>query len=162
MTRKNQTRIIAEPGKQGLVIIREFDAPRELVFKAFTTPELLVQWFLPKELEMKVDFMSCKTGGSYRHFHTHTNGTQFGFFGVFHEVLAPERIIKTSEFEGLPEKGQVILETTLFEALPHERTRVTIQSVCQSEAYRDAMINSGMEVAVTVAHNQLDELLAKG
>lgn len=162
MTRKNTTEIKAEPGKQELFISREFEAPREMVFNAFTDPLLLAQWLLPKELSMKIDVMDCRTGGSYHHIHTHTNGMQFGFSGVFHEVAAPERIVKTSEFEGLPERGHVVLEITAFEALPDDRTKVTIHSICRSVAQRDGMIQAGMEPALTIAHNQLDELLAKG
>ncbi|HMV86880.1 MAG TPA: SRPBCC family protein [Blastocatellia bacterium] len=162
MTRKNATEIKAAPGKQEVFIVREFDASRDLVFEAFTKPELLAQWFLPKELRMKIDVMDCRTGGSYRHTHTHAGGMQFGFNGVYHEVTAPERIIKTSEFEGLPERGHVVLEITTFEVLPDERTQVTIHSICRSVAQRDGMVNAGMEPALTVAHHQLDELLAKG
>ena len=162
MTRKNATEIKAEPNRQEFFITREFDAPREMVFKAFTDPALLAQWFLPKELNLKIDVMDCRTGGSYHHVHRHANGMQFGFNGVFHEVTAPERIVKTSEFEGLPERGHVVLEITSFEALPGDRTKVTIQSVCRSAAQRDGMINAGMEPALAVAHSQLDDLLAKG
>jgi uncharacterized protein YndB with AHSA1/START domain len=162
MIKKNATEIKAEPGKQEFFIIREFDAPRQIVFKAFTEPALLAQWFLPKELQMKIDVMDCRTGGSYHHVHTHANGMQFGFGGVYHEVTAPERIVKTSEFEGLPERGHVVLEITLFGVLPDDRTRVAIQSICRSVAQRDGMLRAGMEPALTAAHRQLDELLAKG
>lgn len=161
MTKQNRTELKARPGKQEFFILREFEAPRDLVFKAFTDPALLVQWFLPKELRMKIDAMECRAGGSYHHTHTHANGMQFGFSGVYHEVTAPERIVKTSEFEGLPERGHVVLEITTFEALPDDRTKVIIQSICRSVAQRDGMIQTGMEPALTTAHNQLDELLAK-
>lgn len=162
MTRKNPTEIKAEPDRQEFFITREFDAPREMVFKAFTDPALLAQWFLPKELNLKIEVMDCRTGGSYHHVHTHANGRRFGFNGVFHEVTAPERIVKTSEFEGLPERGHVVLEITSFEALPGDRTKVTIQSVCRSVVQRNGMLKAGLEPAIKVAHNQLDELLIKG
>ena len=150
MTRKNATEIKAEPDRQEFFITREFEAPRLMVFEAFTSPALLAQWFLPKELQMKIEVMDCRTGGSYRHLHSHATGMQFGFAGVFHEVTAPERIVKTSEFEGLPERGHVVLEITSFEALPGERTKVTIQSICLSVAQRDGMINAGMKPALTI------------
>jgi uncharacterized protein YndB with AHSA1/START domain len=162
MARKNPTAIKAEPDRQEFFITREFDAPREMVFKAFTDPALLAQWFLPKELNLKIEMMDCRTGGSYHHVHTHANGMHFGFNGVFHEVTAPERIVKTSEFEGLPERGHVVLEITSFEALPGDRTKVTIQSVCRSVVQRDGMLKAGLEPAIKVAHSQLDELLIKG
>ncbi|MBI1764498.1 MAG: SRPBCC family protein [Acidobacteria bacterium] len=162
MTRKNTTEIKAEPGKQEFFIIREFEAPREMVFNAFTDPALLAQWLLPKELNMVIDVLDCRTGGSYHHTHTHANGMQFGFNGVYHEVTAPERIVKTSEFEGLPERGHVVLEFASFEGLPGDRTKVTIQTICRSVAARDGMVKAGMQPALTVAHSQLDDLLAKG
>jgi uncharacterized protein YndB with AHSA1/START domain len=80
---------------------------------------------------------------------------------VYHEVLAPERIIGTFEFEGLPEKGHVILGTTIFEALPGDRTKLTSQSVFQSVADRDGMLRSGMERGVNDGYDRLDQLLAK-
>src|SRR5689334_1131425 len=99
----NQTKVIAEPGKQELFIIREFDAPRDLVFKAFTDPKLLVQWVGPRELTMKIDKFNAKSGGNWRYTSSDSKGNEFGFHGVLHEVLAPERIIQTFEFENLPE-----------------------------------------------------------
>ena len=158
----NQTKIIAEPGKQELFIIREFDAPRHLVFRACSEPELMVQWLGPRGLTMTVDKFDCRSNGHYRYMHTDPNGNAYGFHGVFHEVTAPQRTIQTFEFEGLPEKGHTSLETARFEELPGGRTRITIQSVFQSVADRDGMIQSGMERGVREGHERLDELLAKG
>jgi uncharacterized protein YndB with AHSA1/START domain len=80
---------------------------------------------------------------------------------VNHKVLAPERIIGTFEFEGLPETGHVILETARFEELPGDRTKLTSQSVFQSVEDRDGMLQSGMDEGVTDSYNRLDELLEK-
>jgi len=153
------TILTAEPGKQEITITREFDAPRELVFKAFTDPELYKQWVGPHDLTMEIDVFEPKAGGSWRYVSTRANGDSFGFHGVNHEVLAPERIIGTFEFEGLPETGHVALETVRFEELPGERTRVTNLSVFQSVADRDGMVQSGMEGGVLDSHARLDELL---
>ena len=97
----NKTEIIAEPGKQELYIIREFDAPRDLLFKAHTDPEIYVKWVGPKDLEMRIEKMESQNGGSYRFIHKRGEH-EYAFSGVYHEVLAPERIIGTFEFEGLP------------------------------------------------------------
>ena len=105
MSKKNQTTIIAEKGKQELFIIREFNAPRELVFRAFSEPELLLQWMGPDELEMKIEKLDNRSGGSYRFVHSDAAGDEYGFNGAIHEVTAPERMIRTFEFEGLPERG---------------------------------------------------------
>jgi uncharacterized protein YndB with AHSA1/START domain len=158
MTTKNQTKIKAEPGKQELFIIREFEAPRHLVFKAFTDPKLLVKWMGPKNLSMKIDKLESGSGGSWRFIHADGHGNEFGFHGVCHEETAPERLIRTFEFEGLPEKGHVALETVRFEGLAGDRTKVTIQSVFQSVTDRDGMVQSGMEEGVTDSHERLDEL----
>ena len=161
MTTKNQTKIKAEPGKQELFITREFEAPRELVFKAFTDPKLLIQWLGPCELTLRIDKMEPGAGGSWRFVHVDKNGSEFGFHGVCHEEKIPERLIRTFEFEGLPESGHVVLETAKFEALPRGRTKLTIQSVFQSVEDRDGMVQSGMERGVTESHESLDALLAK-
>jgi uncharacterized protein YndB with AHSA1/START domain len=158
----NKTEIIAEPGKQEFFITREFDAPREMVFRAFNEPELLVQWIGPDRLRMNIEKFDNRSGGSYRFMHSDEKGNQYAFNGVIHEVFEPERIIRTFEFEGLPEKGHVSLETALFEPLEGGRTRLKIQSVFKSVADRDGMIGSGMEGGMNEGFVKLEKLLAKG
>ncbi|MDY9926914.1 SRPBCC family protein [Methanosarcina sp.] len=155
------TKITAEPGKQEIIIEREFDSPREIVFKAFTDPKLYAQWLGPRELVMTLETFEPRNGGSWRYIQTDPDGNEYAFHGVNHEVLAPERIIGTFEFEGLPEKGHVILETARFEALPGGRTKLTSQSVFQTVEDRDGMLQSGMEEGVNDSYDRLDELLEK-
>ncbi len=160
MATKNSTQIIAEKGKQELFIIREFDAPREMVYKAHTDPQLITQWLSPANREVKIETYEAKSGGYYRYFILNKMGAQIAAFnGTFHEVTAPERIIQTFEFEGLPERGHVTLDTTLFEVLPNNRTKLTIHSVCRSVADRDAIIQSGMETGLNEGYHKLDDLL---
>ena len=156
----NKTEITAEPGQLEIWVTREFNAPRELVFRAHTDPELFTRWLGPRDLRMTLERFEPRNGGIWRYVHEDTAGNKFAFHGVYHEVLAPERIIGTFEFEGLPETGHVILGTTKFEALPGNRTRLTSQSVFQSLADRDGMIRSGMEHGVKDGYERLDELLA--
>lgn len=156
-----KTKITAEPGKQEIIIEREFDAPRELVFKAFTDPKLYVQWLGPRELTTTLETFEPGNGGSWRYIQKDADGNEFAFHGVNHEVLSPERIIGTFEFEGLTEKGHVILETARFEELSGSRTKLTSQSVFQSVVDRDGMLQSGMEEGVNDSYNRLDELLEK-
>ena len=155
----NETTIIAEPGKHDYFIVREFEAPRELVFKAFTDPELVTKWLGPNRLKMTIEKFESKDGGSYRYIHEDSNGNKYFFRGVNHEVLHPERIIGTFEFEGLPERGHVALQTAKFESLPDGRTRLTSQSLFQSVADRDGMLRSGMERGVKEGFERLDEVL---
>jgi uncharacterized protein YndB with AHSA1/START domain len=156
---KNQTEIIAEKGVQELFITREFEAPRELVFKAFSEPELLVQWLGVCDMTMHIDHLDNKTGGSYRFLNCTASGQEYGFNGVIHDVTPPERMIRTFEFEGLTERGHVSLETATFEPLPNNRTKLTIHSVFKSVADRDGMVAAGMERGVRDGHERLDELL---
>jgi uncharacterized protein YndB with AHSA1/START domain len=156
----NKTEIIAEPGKQELFIKREFDAPRELVFKAHIDPDIYVKWVGPRDLTMTIDKWDARDGGSYKFTHER-GGHKYGFLGVYHEIVAPERIIGTFEFDGLQERGHVILGTTKFEELPNGRCRLVHQSVFQSVADRDGMIASGMERGVNDGYEKLDDLLSR-
>jgi len=154
----NKTEIKAEPGEQELFIIREFDAPRELLFRAYTEAELYEKWVGPKEMNMRVEKMDAVDGGSFRFVHER-GGHEYTFFGVYHDVTKPERIIGTFEFDGLPERGHVIMGTTKFEELPNGRSRLVHQSVFQSVQDRDGMIASGMERGVNDGYEKLDSLL---
>ena len=158
-TKKAEIR--AEAGKQELFITTEYDAPRELVFKAYTDARLYTQWMGPRELTTKIEKFEPRDGGMWRFIQKDKEGNEYSFHGVFHEVFAPERIIQTFEYEQLPEKGHVSLETAKFEALPGNRTRVLSQSVFQSVADRDGMMQSDMERGVNEGYNRLTELLAK-
>lgn len=158
-TKRNQTIVTVEPGKQELFITREFDAPRELVFRAHTDPDLYVRWLGPRDLTVTLETFEPVSGGRWRFIQKDSDGNEFGFHGVNHDVTAPERIIGTFEFEGLPESGHVILETTKFDSLPGGRTRVITQSVYQSVEDRDGMVAAGMESGVVQGYEQLDEIL---
>lgn len=155
----NKTRVTAEPNRHDILITREFDAPRELVFKAFTDPELYVQWLGPRRLKMTLVKFEPKSGGSWRYTLKDEKGNEFGFHGVNHEVTFPERIIGTFEFEGLPEEGHVSLETVRLEELPGGRTRITNITVFQTVADRDGMLQSGMEKGLSESFDRLDEIL---
>ena len=136
---KNKTSITAEPGKQELFITREFDAPRDLVYKAHIDPDLYVQWLGPRGLTTTLETFEPVSGGRWRFTQKDQDGNEYGFHGVFH-TMTEELMIQTFEFEGLPESGHVVLDTMKLEELPGGRTRATIQSVYQSVADRDGMV----------------------
>jgi uncharacterized protein YndB with AHSA1/START domain len=161
MTNKNLAKIGAEPAKQELIITREFDAPRELVFRAFTEPDLYVQWIGPRRLTTRLETFEPRNGGSWRYIQTDQDGNAFAFHGVNHEVLPPKRLIGTFEFEGLPETGHVLLQKASFKELPGKRTKLTAQSVFLSVEDRDGMMQADMEEGVTDSYDRLDELLEK-
>jgi len=161
MPKKSKTQIKIEPGKQELFLTREVDAPRELVFKCSTDPKLFAQWVGPRGLTTTIEAFEPRPGGRYRYIQKDREGNEYAFHGVYHEVTPPERIIYTFEFEGLPEKGHVILETNKFDTLPGNRTRLSAQSVFLSVEDRDGMVGSGMEEGVNDSYERLDELLAR-
>jgi len=153
----SKTQITAEPGMPQITITREFDAPRDLVFRAFTDPELLAQWLGPRAMAMTVDRYDVRDGGKWRYVHSDAQGNAFGFHGVFHGDPSPDAIVQTFEFEGVP--GHVKLDSTTLE----ERggaTLVRTVSAFTSTADRDAMVASGMERGVRDSHERLEELLA--
>ncbi len=154
-------KVSAEPGKQEILIMREFDAPRELVFKACMDPALVSQWWGPRYLSTEVDKMDVRPGGQWRFINRNAEGNEYAFHGVYHEILAPERVIQTFEFEGLPETGHVTLETMRFEALPGGRTQLSIQSVFQTVADRDSVLQSGMESGANDTYDRLEDLVKK-
>jgi uncharacterized protein YndB with AHSA1/START domain len=162
MTHRNETKLIAIRGRHDVFSTREFDAQRERVFKAWTTPELYTRWIGPRRLTTDIKTFDAKTGGSYRFIQKDQSGSEFAFHGVFHEVASPERIIYTFEYEGLPERGHAVLEAITFENLPGDRTRVTNRSVFLSIADRDHMLQTGMEQGMVESYERLDELLAEG
>ncbi|GAB7108192.1 SRPBCC family protein [Streptomyces phaeofaciens JCM 4814] len=155
----NETRIVADPALPTIVITREFDAPPERVFRAYTDPDLVVRWLGPRRLTMWIERYDARSGGSYRYVHREDDGTEYGFHGVFHEVRPDERIVQTFTFEGFPDG--VSLETAVFEDLGG-RTRVTTTSLMGSIEDRDAMISSGMEGGLREGYERLDELLDGG
>ncbi len=152
------TRIIAEPGVPFIDISREFDAPRDVLYRAHTDPELLVQWLGPRRLTMHVERFELRDGGRWRYTHREANGTEYGFHGVFHGAPSPDGILQTFEFEGAP--GHVSLDALEFEA-QEDRTLVRVHSVHQSVEARDAMIQSGMEGGINDGYERLDELIAR-
>jgi uncharacterized protein YndB with AHSA1/START domain len=156
---KRSTQIIAEPNKQELFIEREFDAPRELVFKAFSEPDLIRQWMGPKEMSTVVDKLINQSHGSWRITHIDPQGNNHAFNGVIHEVAKPERIIRTFEYEGMPARGHVSLEFLTLEDITDNHCKMTIQVIYKSVLDRDGHIQSGMERGVVDSHERLDVLL---
>jgi uncharacterized protein YndB with AHSA1/START domain len=154
----SKTQITAEPGIPQIIITREFGAPRDLVFRAFTDPELLVQWLGPRDLTLTVDRYDVRDGGRWRYVHTDAQGNAYGFHGVFHGDPSPEGIVQTFEFEGVP--GHVKLDTTTLED-GGGTTLVRTVSAFPSVADRDAMVASGMERGAHDSDERLEELLAK-
>lgn len=149
---------VAEPGRQEFVMTRVFDAPRDLVFKTYTDPNLITQWWGQRSNTLIVDTMDVRPGGMWRYVERDPDGNEYGFHGVYHDIVAPERVVYTFEFEGVP--GHVLLSTVTFDE-QDGKTKLTEQSVFQSVEDRDGMIQSGMEAGASESMDRLAELLAK-
>ena len=150
--------IIVNPGSLEIVTKMTFNAPRELIFKAYTDPDLIPQWYGPRFLTTEVDKLDARPGGQWRFLNRDPEGNVYAFHGVYHDVVAPERIVQTFEYEGMP--GHVVLETAVFEDLGGGKTRVETQSVFQSIEDRDGMVASGMEVGINDGYDRMNELMA--
>ena len=153
-----ETVITAEPGMPLITITREFDAPRDLVFRAHVDPELLVQWLGPRDLTTTIDRYDARDGGTWRYVQKDADGNEYGFHGVFHGTPSPEAIVQTFEFEGVP--GHVMLDTTTLEQRDGRTLMRTVSSF-QSVEDRDQMVASDMERGVRDSGDRLDELFTK-
>jgi len=157
-TTHHETQIVSDPDVPLVRIVREFDAPRDKVFRAHTEADLIAQWLGPRNLTMTIDHFDCRTGGSYRYIHSR-DGEDYGFHGSFHEVRPNELIVQTFTFEGMPDG--VALEKMVLEDIGDGRTRLTATSLVDSFADRDAFVASGMEAGVIEGYERLDDVLAR-
>jgi uncharacterized protein YndB with AHSA1/START domain len=152
------TNIEAKPNDQRIEMTREFDAPRDLVYRALVEPDLLAEWMGPERLTMEIDVYEPRDGGRWRFVHRDDEGNAFGFRGVFHGDPSPDKTIRTFEWEGLP--GHVSLETATLEE--HDgRTHLRMVSVFETVEDRDGMIANGMETGVNEGFDKLDRLLER-
>jgi uncharacterized protein YndB with AHSA1/START domain len=151
------TKISAPAGVPFIDIEREFAAPRALVHRAYSDPELLKQWLGPRKYVMEIEVWEPRDGGRWRFIHRDAE-TTYGFHGVFHGPQTEERMLQTFEFEGAP--GHVSLEALEF-IERDGRTLVRNHAVYQSLEARDAMIESGMEEGMNDGFDRLDELLER-
>jgi uncharacterized protein YndB with AHSA1/START domain len=148
---------ITTPTEREIRIERVFDAPRDRVFAVYTDPELIPEWWGPRDSPAIVDRMDVRAGGSWRFVMRNADGSESGFRGTYREVTPPERIVQTFEWEGMP--GHVSVETATFEDLG-DRTKVTTTSIFHTPEERDGMLASGMERGLNETYARLDELLA--
>jgi uncharacterized protein YndB with AHSA1/START domain len=153
-----QASTITTPTDREIHIERVFDAPRDRVFAVYTDPELIPEWWGPRGTTAIVDQMDVRAGGSWRFVMRDADGGESGFRGTYREITAPERIVQTFEWEGMP--GHVSVETAVFEDLG-DQTKVTTTSIFHTTEERDGMLASGMEGGLNETYARLDELLAK-
>ena len=140
------------PSDREIALSREFDAPRELVFQAVSQPEHLAQWWGRAGSSLPVCEIDFRPGGRWRFVERSADGTEHGFRGEIREIVPPERIVQTFEYEGYP--GHISVETMVLEDLGG-RTRVNVTSVFDSVEDRDGMLQSGMEKGAAESYDRL-------
>ncbi len=154
--RTESTYAMTLPTDREIVMTRVFDAPRELVFKAHVDPEAIPRWWGPRRYTTIVDKMDLRPGGVWRFVQRDQEGNEFAFNGVYREIVPPERLVLTFEFEGMP--GHVAVNTAIFEDLGG-KTRLTTTQLFEHVADRDGMIQSGMESGAIETWDRLTEYL---
>ena len=151
----SKLQVTAPSGVPQVITTRQLDAPRELVFRAFTDPDLLVQWLGPRKYTMTIERYEVRDGGRWRYTHTDADGNAYGFHGVFHGAPTLDGAVQTFEFELAP--GNVSLDTVTFEE-KDGGTLVRTNSIFQSVAARDAMVGGGMADGMEEGYERLEEL----
>jgi uncharacterized protein YndB with AHSA1/START domain len=164
VTSSNKARVTL-PTDEQILIEREFNAPRHLVYRAYTTPELVKQWWHAKRGEVTLVEIDLRVGGKWRYVMTACGGTEVGFHGEYREIVPNERIVSTELYEGAPEGVSDEDATTLNTATFTEtngRTRLTILVQAQNKFSRDAIIESGMEDGLQDALELLEQIAVSG
>ncbi len=147
---------VTTPSDWEIVMTRVFDAPRDLVFEAHTSCEHMSQWWGPRRYEIASCEMDFRPGGAWRIVHRGADGDEHGFRGEFREIVRPERIVWTFEYERMP--GHVSVQTATFEE--HDgKTTLTSTSVFDTVEDRDGMLESGMEEGAAETMDRLQEYL---
>ena len=146
----------ATPSDREITMTRVFDAPRELVYQAHTDAKHITQWWGPRRLTTTVDVLDVRPGGTWRFVQRDHEGHEYAFRGEFREVVPPERLVFTFEFEGLP--GHILQQTITFDERDG-KTIVSSTALFDSVEDRNGMLESGMESGATESWDRLAELL---
>jgi uncharacterized protein YndB with AHSA1/START domain len=147
---------VSLPSDREIELKRVFDAPRELVFEAFTSCEHMRRWLGPRDMTMVSCEIDFRPGGAYRYVHRAPDGTEHGFRGEHREIVPPERIVNTFEYEGVP--GHIAIQTATFDE-KDGKTTFTVIVLFDSVEDRDGMLASGMESGAAESYDRLAEYL---
>ena len=153
----NKNNLVVEREKLSYSMSRVFNAPRERVWKVMNDPALLPQWWGPSYLTTTVEKLDFRTGGAWRFIQRDAGGNEYAFNGVYKEIVPPERLTLTFEFE--PMAGHISTETMVLEELPGGKTRITATTTFDTLEDLEGMLQSGMEGGAVEAWDRLEELL---
>jgi uncharacterized protein YndB with AHSA1/START domain len=157
--KNSETFKLTTRGDREIVMTRALDAPRSLVFDAFTKPELVRRWLLgPDGWSMPVCEIDLRVGGSYRYLWRHASGAEMGMRGVYRQIVPPERLVSTEKFDESWYPGEAVGTIVLVEQAG--RTTVTQTVLYDSREAREAVLKSPMEQGVKAGYDRLEELLA--
>jgi uncharacterized protein YndB with AHSA1/START domain len=155
------TAILTTPSDTDILVTRDFDAPKHLVYKAWTTPELVSRWWPSRRGKMKVAEIDLRVGGTWRYVMVAEGEFEVAFHGEYREIVENERIVSTEIFEGTPEgDSPPTLNVITFTELADGRTRLEMLTQCPSKEIRDIIIDSGMEAGMQDGMDLLEEVAA--
>jgi len=150
------TAVVTLPTDRQILITREFDAPKHLVFQAWTTPDLIKRWWSGDRGEVTIAEVDLRVGGKWRYVIVANGGFEVGFHGEYREIVSNERIVSTEIYEGVPEGGGAVTTTTFTEV--DGRTTLEVVTEYESQEVRDLVINSGMEGGVQESWDYLEQV----
>jgi uncharacterized protein YndB with AHSA1/START domain len=155
-TATSGTAVVTLPSDTEILITREFNAPKDLVYTAYTTPDLIKRWWAGDRGVVTVAEVDLRVGGRWRYAMTANQGFEVAFHGEFREIVPDERIVSTEAFEGMPDAGESVSTLLLTEA--DGRTTLTLLTRYPSREIRDMVISSGMEGGVQESFDDLEEV----
>jgi uncharacterized protein YndB with AHSA1/START domain len=154
----SRSAVVTLPTDEQILITREFDAPRHLVYKAYTTPELVKRWWSARRGAVHIAEIDLRVGGTWRYVMTTEDGLEVGFHGEYREIVPDERIVATEVYEGVPEgDDEPPLNIVTFTEVDG-RTTFELLTQCSSREVRDMIINSGMEDGMQDAFDLLEQV----
>ena len=151
------TAVLTLPSETEILMVREFDAPKELVYKAYTTPELVKRWWGGKRGDVQVAEIDLRVGGKWRYAMVAQGGFEVAFNGEYREIVPNEKIVHTEIYEGMQEAGAAVV-TCIFEETEPGRTTLSMLTKVDSQEVRDGIIASGMEGGAQEGLDILEEI----
>jgi len=160
MTVSSRKATLTLPTDEQILITREFDAPRDLVYRAWTTPDLVRRWWTGGRGEMSIVEIDLRVGGAWRYVFTTDGGFEVGFHGEYLEIVPDERLVATEVYEGAEAPAGVgpPVNTVAFSETGDGRTRMTLLTDCHTKELRDLIVDSGMEGGMQDQMDLLEEL----